>query len=184
MTAPEVLRSEPDISASFEPFQERLAETISWCLRAVKLGPLGTALRTIAYVPPPALPWPDTVRAVAESRLKTLGRSWRRTIDPLAGGELLIHLPRHTSSGGGAQEASDGYFDDHDLPPWDTWVGWIAEQHREYLVCWVPPEAMTVAAAGIVVATESLAWLVSSENPILGRLKHGGGESLPVRAPR
>jgi len=181
MTTPVVLRSEPAITESFEPFQERLAETISWCLRAVKVGPLESALRTITFVPPPALPWPETVRAVAEARLKTLGRSWRRTLDPLGGGDLLIHLPRHATSGGAAREASHGYFDDRDLPPWDTWVAWIEEQHREYLICWVPPEAMSTAAAGMAMATESLAWLVSSENPVLAKLKRADGESLPVR---
>ena len=171
MSAPVVLRSEPDFTESFEPFQERLAETISWCLRAVKLGPFGTALRTMAYVPPPSLPWPDTVRAVAEARLKILGRSWRRTLDPLGGGELLTYRTRHPGSGGGARDASEGYFDGRDIPPWDTWVAWIEELDRQYLVCWVPPEAMAVAAAGIGVAEGSLAWLAASENPVLGRLK-------------
>ncbi|MDH4130314.1 MAG: hypothetical protein OEW17_00065 [Gemmatimonadota bacterium] len=184
MTTPVVLRSEPDITDSFEPFQERLAETISWCLRAVKLGPLATALRTMAFVPPPALPWPETVRAVAEARLKTLGRSWRRTLDPLGGGELLIHLPRHVGSSGGAGEASGGYFDAHDLPPWDTWVSWLEEPQRAYLVCWVPPEAMEVVAAGMAVAGESLAWLASTANPVQGRLKRASGESHPLREAR
>lgn len=184
MTTPVVLRSEPDITDSFEPFQERLAETISWCLRAVKLGPLATALRTIAFVPPPALPWPETVRAVAEARLKTLGRSWRRTLDPLGGGELLVYLPRQANSGGAAQGASSGYFDHHDRPPWDTWASWIEEQHREYLICWVPPEAMAAVTAGMAVAGESLAWLASTANPVLGRLKRASGESHPLREAR
>ena len=171
MSAPVVLRSEPDFTESFEPFQERLAETISWCLRAMKLGPLGRALRTMAYVPPPALSWPDTVRAVSEARLKVLGRSWRRTLDPLGGGELLIYLNGQPGSGGGARDASEGYFDDRDTPPWDTWVAWIEELDRQYLICWVPPEATAVATAGMEVAGGSLAWLASSENPVLGRLK-------------
>jgi hypothetical protein len=170
VSAPVVLRSEPDFTASFEPFQERLAETISWCLRAVKLGPLSTALRTLAHVPPPALPWPDTVRAVSEARLKVLGRSWRRTLDPLGGGELLTYRPGHPGSGGGAREASEGYFDDRDIPPWDTWVAWIEELDRQYLICWVPAEAMAAVSAGMGVANGSLAWLAATENPVLGRL--------------
>jgi hypothetical protein len=149
VSAPVVLRSEPDFTESFEPFQERLAETISWCLRAVKLGPLGTSLRTPTYVPPPALPWPDTVRAVAEARLKVLGRSWRRTLDPLGGGELLIYRTGHPGSGGRARDVSEGYFDGRDIPPWDTWVAWIEEPDRQYVVCWVPQEAMGVAVAGM-----------------------------------
>jgi hypothetical protein len=136
----------------------------------VKLGPLSTALRTLAHVPPPALPWPDTVRAVSEARLKVLGRSWRRTLDPLGGGELLTYRPGHPGSGGGAREASEGYFDDRDIPPWDTWVAWIEELDRQYLICWVPAEAMAAVSAGMGVANGSLAWLAATENPVLGRL--------------
>lgn len=171
MTGPAVIRSDPDIGQSFEPFQERLAETISWCLRAVKLGPLGTALRTLSFAPPPALPWDETVRTVADARLKQLGRSWRRTLDPLAGGELLIYLPRHAGSVGRAQEVSESYLDSRDVPPWDTWVAWVEESEREYLISWVPPEAMGLVTAGMAVAEHSLMWLSAQPNPIVGRLK-------------
>lgn len=171
MAGPVTVRSEPDFSQSFEPFQERLAEAVSWCLRSASKAPLGTALRTPAFVPPPALPWPETVRALADTRLQTMGRSWRRTLDPLGGGELLIYLPRGQASGGAAQAASEGYFDARDLPPWDTWVAWVQEESREYLVCWVPLEGVPLAAAGIAAAPGSLAWLVSSENPITPRLR-------------
>jgi hypothetical protein len=171
MNSPVVVRSEPQFGQSFEPFQERLAETISWCLRAVKLGPLATALRTLSYAPPPALPWGDTVRWVADARLKQLGRSWRRTLDPLGGGELLIYLPRGAGSGGKAQQATQGYFDARDIPPWDTWIAWVEEADREYLISWLPPEAGELGSAGIAVAEQSLAWLASQPNPILDRLK-------------
>ncbi len=162
MTGPTILRSEPDLSLSGQPFHERLAETVSWCRRRATLPDLGEALRTTELSPPPATPWAETVRAVAEQRLLQLGRSWRRSLAPLAGGLLLVYFPTPPHSGGAAREASHGYFDDRDAPPWDTWVGYIEEPGRSYVVAWVPPEALSPAGAGVELAP-SLAWLESSD---------------------
>ncbi len=162
MTVPEILRSEPDMSGSLEPFRERLAETVSWCVRRSGTVPLGDALRSPGLAPPTAASWPDTVRAVATARLHALGRSWRRTIDPLGGGLLLVHFPTPPHSHGAARAASDGYFDLRDAPPWDSWAAYIEEAERSYLVAWVPPEALAQASAGITVAGTSLGWLTSA----------------------
>lgn len=162
MTMPEFLRSDPDISASLDPFRERLAETISWCLRRAASEPLSEALRSPALAPPAAVPWPETVRAVAASRLQALGRSWRRSLDPLGGGLLLVYFPTPPHSRGGARAASAGYFDAHDAPPWDTWTAYIEEARRSYLVAWVPPQALSSVTAAIAVAPSSLGWLASA----------------------
>ncbi len=166
MTAPEILRSEPDISVSPQPFRERLAETVSWCLRRANQDPLGEVLRSAALAPPVAAPWPDTVRAVAAARLLALGRSWRRSLDPLAGGRLLIHFPTPPHSHGAARAVSSGYFDTQDAPPWDTWAAYIEEASRSYLVAWVPPQAFPAVTAALEQAPRSLAWL---EEAAVGR---------------
>lgn len=159
MTFPEILRSEPDLSGSMQPFQERLAETVSWTARRATEGSLGEALRSPLLAPPPATPWPETLRSVAEKRLAQLGRSWRRTLDPLGGGRLVVYFPTPPHSRGGARSISDGFFDDRDTPPWDTWVAYVEETSRSYLVAWVPPFAFAQASAGIGAAARSLAWL-------------------------
>lgn len=155
---PDILRSEPDFSGSLAPFQERLAETVSWAARRNE-GSLGESLRSPLLAPPPATPWPETLRSVAEKRLAQLGRSWRRTLDPLGGGRLMVYFPTPPHSRGTAKAVSDGFFDDRDTPPWDTWVAYLEETSRSYLVAWVPPFAFAQASAGIGAAGKSLAWL-------------------------
>jgi hypothetical protein len=163
MTVPGILRSEPDITGSLEPFRERLAETVAWCLRRVGSVPLADALRSSPLAPPAAVPWPETVHSVAAARLQGLGRSWRRPQDPLGGGLLLVYFPTPPHSHGAARAASDGYFDTYDAPPWDTWAAYIEEANRSYLVTWVPPQALAAVTAALELAPRSLAWLQYAE---------------------
>lgn len=173
VVTPEILRSEPDISGSLQPFAERLAETVSWAARHAPVGiTLGEALRSSLLAPPPATAWPETVRVVAEKRLVQLGRSWRRTLDPLGGGRLLLYFPTPPHSRGAARNISDGFFDDRDTPPWDTWVAYIEETSRSYLVAWVPPFAFAQASAGVGAAGRSLAWLDQAGTVLSGKVKY------------
>ncbi len=166
MTAPAILRSEPDISGSLHPFQERLAEVVAWCVWRGR----DSQLRTAALAPPPALPWPETVRTVAEQRAQQLGRSWRRSLDPLGGGLLLVYFPTPPHSRGAAHTASEGYFDERDAPPWDTWTAYVEEPARSYMVAWVPPQYLKQATAGVDQARTSLQWLGSSDTELRRRL--------------
>ena len=163
------LRSEPDISVSFEPLHERLAETVSWCTRRAASGPLGQALRTSPLAPPPSHPWADTVRIVAEARLQQLGRSWRRALKPLGDGRLLVYFPTPPHSAGRAQDATSGFFDARDTPPWDTWVTYLEEAERSYLVTWVPPAAIADVTAALTQPGNSLRWLAESGVGLVGR---------------
>lgn len=168
MIIPGILRSEPDLSVSVEPFRERLAETVSWCLRRASQLPLAESLRSPGLAPPAAAPWPETLGAVASARLHALGRSWRRMTDPLGGGLLLAFFPAEAHSRGAAREASDGYFDAHDAPPWDTWAAYIEEASRSYLVTWVPPQALAGVTRALEFAPRSLAWLEKAEVELSG----------------
>jgi hypothetical protein len=163
------LRSEPDLSGSFEPLHERLAETVSWCTRRAVMGPLSQTLRSGALAPPPSHPWGDTVRAVAEARLQQLGRSWRRSLKPLGDGRLLVYFPTPPHSRGRTQGITDGFFDARDTPPWDTWVAYLEELERSYLVAWVPPAAIASVTLALTPAVGSLGWLDESEVGLVGR---------------
>ncbi len=163
------LRSEPDISTSFEPLHERLAETVSWCSRRLTNSLPGQALRSSPLAPPPSHPWADTVRIVAESRLQQLGRSWRRALKPLGDGRLLVYFPKPSHSKGRAQAATDGFFDARDTPPWDTWVAFLEEPERSYLVTWVPPTAIAAVTEALTRPMGSIAWLEESGVGLVGR---------------
>lgn len=171
MGARDILLSEPDLSSSLQPFRERLAETISWCQRRVALGKLPESLRSPALAPPPATAWPTTIRAVAEARLRLLGRSWRRSLDPLGGGLLFVYFPTPPHSGGRAAAASSGYLDERDTPPWDTWVAYVEETRRSYVVAWAPPAALPFLTAATRIPNTSIRWLDSSGLALEGQLK-------------
>ncbi len=159
MTAPGIVRSEPDISGSLQPFRERLAETVAWCQRRASMGNLPESLRSPTLAPPPVTPWHEIVRAVSDARLQLLGRSWRRSIDPLGGGHLLLYFPPQRETRGNTRSMSGGYFDSRDAPPWDTWVAHIEEATRSYLVAWVPPEAFLAVTRTLKLPQRSLRWL-------------------------
>jgi len=170
MTAPEIVRSEPDLSDSLYAFRERLAETVSWCKRRVALGNLGESLRSAPLAPPPATPWLETVRAVGQARLHLLGRSWRRSLDPLGGGLLLLYFPSLPHSGE-TRAPSDNYFDERDTPPWDTWLAFMEENTRSYLVSWVAPEALGNVTSALKEADAALRWLDGSGVWLEARLR-------------
>jgi hypothetical protein len=162
MSTTGIVRSEPDLSGSLHPFRERLAETVAWCQRRAALGNLPDSLRSAPLAPPPATSWPASLRAVADNRLQQLGRSWRRSQDALGGGLLLLYFPAPPSSEGSTGIASAGYFDVRDTPPWDTWVAFVEERMRSYLVAWVPPEAQPFVTAAMQNGGASLRWLNAS----------------------
>jgi hypothetical protein len=173
-----ILKSEPDLSQSFEPLRERVAETVSWGIRRSEAGMLAEALRTVAFAPPPALAWIETVKTVAESRLLRLGRSWRRTLDPLGGGALLLYYPTARLHPAAAAE-SDGYFDARETPPWDTWAAYFEEDGAAFLLSWVPPWAHAQAAAGVAVSGGALHWLEESATEIRGVVRSWGEQRGP-----
>ncbi len=154
----ETASSESSAPDSLDAFREQVAETVSWCTRRVGAGPPAEALRSLLLVPPPALPWPETLRSVADRRRQQLGRSWWRSLEPLGGGVLIHYRPTPPHSRGAAREASAGYFDDRDTPPWDTWVSYVEHPGSSYLIAWVPREALAAATAGLAAAPGSLAW--------------------------
>jgi hypothetical protein len=72
----------------------------------------------------------------------------------LAGGRLLIYYPDASLADGAAETQSRGFFDVHNVPPWDCWIA-LAEdregerEFRQYVVAWVPPVLLEYAEAGI-----------------------------------
>ncbi|HTS87641.1 MAG TPA: hypothetical protein VMG41_04050 [Gemmatimonadales bacterium] len=173
MTVPEQIRSEPDVSGSLSAFKERLAETVAWCHRRTGSADLAVELRSPSLAPPPATPWLETMHAVAEARSLQLGRSWRRSADLLGGGLLLLYFPRDPHSDGAARAASSGYLDARDTPPWDTWVAYVEEVARGYLVAWVPPDALGAVTAALRESEPSVKWLVGSGVALEESLKTG-----------
>jgi hypothetical protein len=119
----------------------------------------------------------EIVHTLAQERanwLRSEGRYPGAPAADLAGGRLLLMTFDFSFSDGVSGLESEGFFDEADVPPWDTWFACLAEfqdceerarsilRHFKrpttthvdllsHLVCWVPPELIDLANAGIEV---------------------------------
>lgn len=72
-------------------------------------------------------------------------------------GRLLAFRFRETLSDGAAEEATEGWLDENNLPPWDAWVGLL---DADTLLSWVAPVLVEKVDRAIAVNAEScLSWL-------------------------
>lgn len=71
-----------------------------------------------------------------------------------ARGRILIYAPDENLCDGAAKYSSKGFFDDDNIPPWDSWVCFDGR----CLVSWVPPLLCQLAEAGIEVNPEGCIW--------------------------
>jgi hypothetical protein len=106
------------------PFERRLAETVAWCEPQARASDPATSLRSDSLRPRVLeIDRPSIVRNVADARARSLlvrdGRGDRMT-SGLAGGRLLAYFPDDDLSDGAAEAETNGFFDVHNTPPWDT----------------------------------------------------------------
>ena len=152
-----------------QPFALRLAETIDWCEGRLNLADPQRSLRSIELQP--LLLARNRITVVHFLALKRHSLLTTKRISPitssedLRGGKLLCYFPDEEVWDGASQLASFGFFDDHDAPAWDTWVGLFEEDRRGlYLISWVPAELIAIAEQGLAVnAVECISWLEQTD---------------------
>jgi len=158
-----IARSVPAVSTSREPLWNSLFGAVECGRRfAVPTNPSGCLRRDETK--------PRTLEDSYFSAVATVVNSPHRPrrspgdAPSLSGGRLLVYFPDDDLADGAAEVESEGFFDVHNAPPWDTWVA-IAEDEgdarpRPYLLAWVPPEFLRLAEAGIHVNPEQcIRWL-------------------------
>lgn len=165
-------------------FERRLAEAIAWCESRARLESLGTSLRSRELAPdldemPPLDRWPGLVEQLCRDRSASLGTD-PQTARPPGPGRLLVFDPGHTLSDGAARVESEGYFDDDNVPPWDTWVAFVVERPRRpgswtafdaYLISYVPAALITTVDRAIAVNPERcIEWAEELARPVPGVL--------------
>jgi hypothetical protein len=133
--------------------------TISELLQACREVEAWCAFRSAApaYRAEVLRPSVSELPAVGELRevLETIRRRRRDLLanDPIpqsTRGRLLACEFNASITSGESEHASDGFFDIHDRPPWDTWV-WVlqSESPDPILLAWVPQSVVDQVEAGI-----------------------------------
>ena len=165
-------------------FNQRLAEAVAWCCNHASASYPKHSLRYDSLCP-------GTLSATrADAVLTVLGYRgvWlqQQNIKPviedreLRQGRLLCYFPDADLTDGAAEVASDGFFDNHNVPPWDTWVGLYQSDLRDvslkvYLISYVPEMFLQQAARGVEVNPEQcVMWLYDSDTPIGSVLRSDG----------
>jgi hypothetical protein len=160
-----IVRSVPDVSASTQPFDDCVAQTVAWCGPRVDLANPRGCLRTPSLAPRPLAPdYFSAVHSVLASRRQSQGQpfGWSRAGE----GRLMVYFPDADLCDGAAELETGGWFDVYNTPPWDTWAGFFqddrpgSDAYARYLVAWVPAPFVEIVVRGICVNPEQcIAWL-------------------------
>ena len=162
------------------PFERRLAETIAWCAQRAPGSDPRTSLRSEAMCPSLlSVDRATSVAGVVGYRANVVGPvPLVGGRESLRGGRLLVYFPDDDLACGAAEVQSEGFFDVHNVPPWDTWIALADDGPRanisfqQYLVAWVPPDLVACVSAGIEVNPEQcIAWLDDSDAGARAELK-------------
>jgi hypothetical protein len=110
--------------------------------------------------------WQQHVEQLAMKRaalLHTQDTSFLQLLQLRPGGRLLAFDLQGTLSDGAAKLATQGFFDDDNVPAWDTWISYVVaitvsstswHPFDSYLLSWVPEPLVDVVEAGIYVNPE------------------------------
>jgi hypothetical protein len=167
----------------------RLAEVVAYCGSVLAAGDPISSLRSPALRPDgilharhwrtqlPEPSWDDWMDQIAEIRadnLRARGAYPSTVGGGLEGGRVMLYFPDEQLADGASAEASGGYFDLDNVPPWDTWM-WIedAPPHAHAWFTWwiatyVPPALVDGAERGRRVNPEQcLQWADLGEGLML-----------------
>lgn len=192
-----------DSQSQMAHFQRRLEETIVWCTSQDWSANPAEGLRTAFFRPsayqlkghyddiflhqtPPQRQ--QLVEQIADARsvlLKKRNLSLPSLANPLSGGRLLAFTPDGTLSDGAANFNTDGFLDDDNIPPWDTWIWYVTNDPvgnlewwrgcDSYLLSWVPDSLIEVVASGIWVNPEEcVRWATDLDTPFIRQIKQKG----------
>ncbi|MBS1994121.1 MAG: hypothetical protein JSS83_26605 [Cyanobacteria bacterium SZAS LIN-3] len=168
-------------------FWQRVSETREWCAMhlsaddlqgSLRSAELGTPSLNFSWAPSwdvrrPASEWNqlrtdedsrrswvDTLSDRRSKRLADAGSYPRTACEHTTAQQFLVYLPGTNLADGAAATVSRGYFDDDNIPPWDTWLMYCPAYSGEAkLISWVPPELMDLIDSAMRCnAEECLYW--------------------------
>jgi hypothetical protein len=172
------------------PFRLRLAQAVAWCQPRLALPISAASLRSEELRPRTLERDRATiVRSVTSSRSRDAAVRAASPVNhprELLGGRLLVYYPDLELADGAAEAETGGFFDVNDTPPWDTWVGLVADPQltgegpaAEYLISWVPATLVPIVQKGIDVSmVECIAWLENTNTGLASRVQRVGFANL------
>lgn len=185
--APSQMHSQPNLSV--DACRLSLAQAVAWCNPRVDPETPATSLRShelCAALPESAIDggyWQtlDVVNRLIGLRATLVPHA---TAPQVHAGRLVCCDVSASVASGGSRLYSDEYFDDFDVPPWDTWVAWFPDRNpvqpdNGYLIAWVPPAFCDLAQRGIDAnAAECVFWADDRSESALS--SWGFRESVPT----
>jgi|RhiMethySRZTD1v2_1073278.scaffolds.fasta_scaffold59574_4 hypothetical protein len=185
------LRSSMRALSDDEDFFVRLREAVEWTIDHARLAEPKTSLRSHHLSPQLlAANRAAEVHVVCSFRRTSLGRRLiqqaTHKASELRCGRLAVFYPDAQLADGAAEAETGGFFDIHNTPPWDTWVGLFRADQRQggfesgfetYLVAYIPEVFVALAGRGIDVCPDgSLMWLADVDTPLTRTLRSLGWE--------
>jgi hypothetical protein len=137
-----------------------LVETKQWCIPRINRSNPGYSLRSellgkiiekFEHFTDFEDYWPrhneiDIVAAARQNALLKNEINFHNTNN----GRLLLCFPDWSNNNALSQAESEEYLDEHDVPPWDTWLGSVNTGRTGFLLlAWVPDEFIDLVQAGI-----------------------------------
>jgi hypothetical protein len=151
----------------------RLKEAVAWCgHRADVTDPAGSLRHEQLRAQPLSRSRADVVQHAVRYRSNYVQRLQVASVAEIVDhGRLLLYFPDADLSDGAAELETRGFFDVFNTPPWDTWVGLFHRAdgdiaYREFLICWIPSQFVSLAQRGIDVNPEAcIDWLDDGYSP-------------------
>jgi hypothetical protein len=182
-----------DDEHTVELFRQRLGETIRWCSQRQRGSVIAERFRSPALQPALRADGELDHWKTAEQRnevVETLirRRAWllasaNGAVEVESAGRIVTFAPEESLHDGAACLASQGYFDDANVPGWDAWICYVMPpttaqeiswpvSYSSYLLGWVPEEVVPLVEHGIEVNPEScLMWASMLEGPFFTALR-------------
>ena len=150
--------------------QQRLQETKSWCASRVQIRAdhdlRSSELKPEVIKKSNESEYSFLLFGTAEQNEETINRLIEKRVALLASqsysqeinkGQVLLFDPGQSLFDGAAEAATNGFFDDNNVPPWDTWICYVRDEearYGNYLLSWVPSHLVDLAEDGIQVNPE------------------------------
>ncbi len=187
------MTEELEIGCDAAELQRRIADAVLWCSTRLNLKKAKDCLRS-PELAEAAESWRGNgdfkrlaeaerravIEAVADARARRV-RGLPAPPEKAAKGKLIFYSPDGTWFDGAAQYVTHGFYDESDMPPWDTWLCYVTEArdasdyYPSYLVAWMPERCAHVADDGAAITPAScIMWAGALDSPFTRWLKENG----------